>query len=434
MRDIYAHAECNIAATSAKDSGAGLFFEREPLALQPFKIEISNSANRLFRSHRTHAYMCEYDNEDVNSQVHRQPLNTHAWVVQEAYLSPRIMHFTKSYLYWQCSESFVSERDQDEVPTIPAWRHRRADPRRLRSTIQPLCRNRLSERPIASESLPLTYTPEERETVYLAWCDFREEYTRRKLSQEEDRIVALLGIAEDTAEFFKSAFEEPYELRKVFVACLWKNYIIRELCWKHRCLNRSHAPPPAPLLPRAPTWSWASTNHIITSAHNVFGGLSHEYQSLAEVMDIQVDYQPNWVCSGSIRLKTRPMPVDFYPPDIDRQDNLRRSFVIDAKDDTRFESIITLDSPMPHKSKQTFMIVLLQRYRWLKTSQRSDDDWYYEGIGVAPSSTQTGTFERVGHFECYSSGPVSSKTPEQKFWHLCHKRREEFESRIITIV
>lgn len=74
MRQIYAFASCNIAATSAKDGNDGLNFERFPLMVPPglahlaYPLEVGNILIDK-------AYLCAEFHDLVN-----EVLNTRGWV------------------------------------------------------------------------------------------------------------------------------------------------------------------------------------------------------------------------------------------------------------------------------------------------------------------------------------------------------------------
>lgn len=68
------------------------------------------------------------------------------------------------------------------------------------------------------------------------------EYTRRCISEDEDRLVALQAIAGD----IHSRIGDQY------CAGLWRKDLIRQLCW------RSQSETNAPAANHSPSWSWSS--------------------------------------------------------------------------------------------------------------------------------------------------------------------------------
>lgn len=68
------------------------------------------------------------------------------------------------------------------------------------------------------------------------------EYTRRGISKDEDRLVALQAIAGDIHS----------QIRDEYCAGLWRNDLLRQLCWK------SQSDKNMPAVKQSPSWSWLS--------------------------------------------------------------------------------------------------------------------------------------------------------------------------------
>lgn len=429
MRDIYTHAECSIAATSAKDGHMGLFFERDPLVLTPFKVEPTQSIGEpTSNNSQRPTYICDLALRGASHDLARYPLNQRAWVVQERYLSTRILQFTDSYLYWQCSEVFSSELDTNGRPnSVSAYQ---GDPFAMKKLLQDARQKRISEQTHTSSGCTShAYTPRERENIYQAWCRFRRLYTSCKLTHEEDRIIALLGVAEDTAHFLKTDLKEPFDLRTVFVGCLWHSYFIRELCWSFddrkywNYRKEAYAPP---LKPRAPTWSWASTNYAVSSHPGLEENDGSRQESLAEVLSHQVDYQLNWSCSGYIRLRCRLILASIVPVSDGRWHwPAPVDIVISSQDQESISARMSLDRPATRTLEQAFFLAVLQCYKY-----STDITFTYEGVGIAASAIHPGEFERIGHFQCMSSGDHNNGD----LFKFLHKNLGQFEEQIVTIV
>jgi hypothetical protein len=97
-----------------------------------------------------------------------------------------------------------------------------SDPTILRRT---LChyRNRLDQSSSVDSDFSETSTdPVEFNQVYFAWARFRISYSLSALTREEDKLVALLGVAND----FGLAVGD------TLVAGLWRNRLLEDLCWQ----------------------------------------------------------------------------------------------------------------------------------------------------------------------------------------------------------
>lgn len=117
MRDVYRGATLNIAATAAEYSNAGLYFDRSARETEPFKVDIAwlpltapDPVDPGLRS-----FLC-YTHRDTDWVINRASLNRRAWVMQERYLSRRMLHFTRQGIFWECHEAFVSETHPDQIP------------------------------------------------------------------------------------------------------------------------------------------------------------------------------------------------------------------------------------------------------------------------------------------------------------------------------
>jgi hypothetical protein len=101
MMDLaYSNANCNLAATAAENSSTGCFFERNSLLAQPCRVKIDSFPGPVSVS-------SEYDLVPRGLFYHNiehQPLNRRGWVLQEQFLSPRIIHCGRNQLFWECQE------------------------------------------------------------------------------------------------------------------------------------------------------------------------------------------------------------------------------------------------------------------------------------------------------------------------------------------
>ncbi len=91
MKDVYKHAFCNIAAP---DGRSGCFVEKDPQLSKVRRVQPENDST---------LYDLVADELWLHN-VDKAPLNTRAWVVQERYLSPRILHCSRQQLFWECCE------------------------------------------------------------------------------------------------------------------------------------------------------------------------------------------------------------------------------------------------------------------------------------------------------------------------------------------
>jgi Heterokaryon incompatibility protein (HET) len=192
MASIYANSYLTLAATASEDGRGGLFRTME----KPFVFTIQPSKKKVFAIQYTH-----------NASF---PLLRRGWVLQERLLSPRVLHFNKNELTWECNSETICEC---EMPG-----------------------------PLRHASIPSKHS----------WIHIVEQYTQLKLSNSEDKLPALSGIA----QYFHS---RPGQLG-AYLAGLWENDLAKHLGWE--LVYKSEDIRPLRQY-RAPTWSWASINSSV---------------------------------------------------------------------------------------------------------------------------------------------------------------------------
>ncbi|OAG09436.1 HET-domain-containing protein [Paraphaeosphaeria sporulosa] len=178
MGDIYKNALCNIAATAAADGRDGLFFERNPVLVQPLRVRIEslkleglNSPSDLYDI--TPQYFWGHDVADA-------PLNRRAWVLQEQFLSCRVIHCSKNQLLWECRELAACEMYPKRIP-----------------------RGIINESSVSDfKWSDLAYglrvaSSESRFNALELWNSVMEAYTARSITKFQDKIVAISAVAKE---------------------------------------------------------------------------------------------------------------------------------------------------------------------------------------------------------------------------------------------
>lgn len=106
---------------------------------------------------------------------------------------------------------------------------------------------------------------------YDSWLRAVEEFSRLRLSHENDRLSALLGIA----KVFHS------RLMSTYLRGLWVKDLARGLLWdvtRHENIHNSASPISLPTKRQnrevAPTWSWASM--VMTEGFGIVFPVAHD--------------------------------------------------------------------------------------------------------------------------------------------------------------
>jgi len=100
MADVYENATCNLAATAHASSGAGLFALESTDRAKLTKV----AANIALEKDILVGVYHLVPKKIWDCRVDQAPLNERAWVLQERFLSPRILHFGNDQLWWECQE------------------------------------------------------------------------------------------------------------------------------------------------------------------------------------------------------------------------------------------------------------------------------------------------------------------------------------------
>lgn len=261
MGNVYQNCFINIAATAAQNSDSGLFFDRRKRDAERLEVEIdwlsedvptSPSNNDASRPKYVSCYC--WDPDLWSFEVELAVVNTRGWVAQERLFAPRILHFGKNQLLWECSARAACEMSPGGDPDLSVgsqlrpWKHL-ADCFRDAGTT-PIC----------------SLTNVQRFSKWQAWWDFVEAYTTREFTYTSDKLIAIAAVANAMIRQHEGVPED-------YFAGLWQWWLELDLCW-HVSHNRQ---PPLSFKKtvrpddreawRAPSWSWASVDGPVIRAY-----------------------------------------------------------------------------------------------------------------------------------------------------------------------
>jgi hypothetical protein len=233
MAGIYQNAYITIAASSARDSTKGLFRHMEERH-KPTELPRAG----LFVCWQMPHFPSRY-HEDVKSW----PLLARCWVYQERRLSPRMIHFGRGQVFWQCQSALCSE----DGSLNTGYANKDAD--KDSGYRQPLLM--VEDHPIET------------------WHTIVEEYSTLQITFESDRLPAIAALVD---LLMQSVFRKGDE----YLAGVWRNTLIADICWS--ILQGGGKSRLAEWI--APTWSWASVHEEVVYVDKI--GLRSE----AELLDV----------------------------------------------------------------------------------------------------------------------------------------------------
>ena len=247
MKDVYGGASIMIAAISSRNTNDGIF---KPRKLSHTLCSLAWHTPTLSKCHCVHL---RSGSNFWDTTLKYEPLNTRGWTLQESLLAQRTLSYCTQQMVWECQCLKTSESGR---PVLPAERHR--DKAFVQSIVSIdfniwartkviLARLSLNLLPSNLRAVPEKWE-EEYEAMYSRWYAVVVDYTGRSLTVQTDILPALSGLA--------AAFQKL--LRDEYCAGLWRNNIIRGLCWVRIGPPKRTKKELEGKDCSLPSWSWAS--------------------------------------------------------------------------------------------------------------------------------------------------------------------------------
>lgn len=182
-----------------------------------------------------------------NDLVEHAPVNRRSWVLQERLMAPRVLHFCRNQVAWECAGFQDAEGHPEGLPPLTTSLGNIVGEGRLKCLTEEvglrLRRTRLNDFQDPDRDLENLY-------VYELWKRVVEVYSKTSLTMSRDKLIALSGVARHFHQW----------TRCQYVAGLWKNHLESQLLWHvnevfedGEFINNSKRDPS-----RAPSFSWAS--------------------------------------------------------------------------------------------------------------------------------------------------------------------------------
>ncbi|GAB1311875.1 hypothetical protein MFIFM68171_02085 [Madurella fahalii] len=233
MSEVYGNGFLTLMATKARD-GRDRLFNPEPTLLAveiPAPSGISDAPGQLFFREMTGYHLGSItlagDWTSTDSEIH--PLLQRAWVFQERFLSPRVVHFTAAGIAYECVQRCSSDWSPTDSP---------APSKLVRG---------FWESPKA---------PADRSAFSGLWHHIVGMYSELNLTYDRDRLPGLAGIARR----FAASNVQPGR----YLAGAWEHTFRSDLMWYRKGDSSSaYGRPPAMSEWIAPSWSWASVKGCV---------------------------------------------------------------------------------------------------------------------------------------------------------------------------
>lgn len=268
MHKIYAHSYCNISATASLDSSGGLFRSRN--CRRDWIQDVTVKVKDLLPGGEDWISCTVVDLSFWERLVTHAPVNMRSWVLQERLLAPRVLHWCKDQIAFECRSVSLAECYPHAVPHMSILQGELVEElffKQIEPSVgQQLRRVRLQKEYPTMRREKLAEMVDgvgPRWHYYEIWKRIVESYSKLELYKAEDRLIALSGVARTMGKLM-----DAQQIPDRYVAGLWKEGLPCLLLWY---VNESDTGEPQPLEDnrpkdrdgqllgyRAPTFSWAS--------------------------------------------------------------------------------------------------------------------------------------------------------------------------------
>ncbi|KAF2677118.1 HET-domain-containing protein, partial [Lentithecium fluviatile CBS 122367] len=237
MHAVYLNSYCNIVAADSRDSSSGLF--------QPREGE-DKVGKEEWRGRRREAVPKQVLDEGLwGDELLGAPIYERGWVFQERMLSPRLLHFTDTQIFWDCSTLSACEAFPTGIP-YHLDQHASID-RHWRARLQAASRSpstSTSKDPPFPTPIggPKDVSPE------TFWRTAVQKYTSCLLTNQLDKTVAIWSVAKLVRDLLPST--------ETYGGGMWSTRLEEQLAWRVEASEKSRRL--GDLQTAWPSWSWAS--------------------------------------------------------------------------------------------------------------------------------------------------------------------------------
>lgn len=245
MGQVYSQSLITLTASISGNSDEGCRVKKPPSAKSNPPLDIIKDSKRIRIFAKSPL--------DWNDAWNRGPLCKRGWTLQERHLATRSVHFSEAVLLWECKTFKASSE-------LPWMQMKIEDPPPL------LMLNSAVENTVKFGSLAM------REH----WFNIVEDYSQRNLTCGTDKLPALDGLAQISTQLHGAYFKGLFWM-DMPSALLWRRA-------KYTSMNGIRdIQPGRPNYPRAPTWSWAAVDGMISyDSQRLNGQVKRSESSFAE--------------------------------------------------------------------------------------------------------------------------------------------------------
>lgn len=257
MYEIYNKAYCNLSATASASSAEGLFRKREPHTLWEDEVNLNLEEVQPYPKQDSQSSIQRCVIQDLSfwkTTVNDAPVNRRGWVLQERMMAPRVIHFCRDQIAWECNHLEAAESAPDGIFSL-----------HLQSGVSPATNSiphlglevPIGQRWGSYGSYARKADTESIEQRYAGsvehWQIVIERYSKTRLTNAEDQVIALSGYARMKSEELPPTCS--------YLAGMWSLHLESQLLWRVDPVfteGKFEYPSNRPGKYRAPSWSWAA--------------------------------------------------------------------------------------------------------------------------------------------------------------------------------
>ncbi|KAF2093355.1 HET-domain-containing protein [Rhizodiscina lignyota] len=306
MANIYSNSFCNIVASTASDPTEGCYNPEKAQSVAGHILEFPRQ-NEVF-TRRVFFVRADRAAEELSTGIESGVLHSRGWLVQERHLPRRAVLFTPQCVMWECQKSRIIR----EYP----------DSERVFATMERVTQQESRhESSAASNFWKIMNSPNGQRAIYWEWLKLAAEYSGKRLTVASDKLPAIGGLASSMQELTGDEY----------VAGLWRRDLVRSLCWMQPIKQQLDHLPGCEVNTdrgwemttpyRAPSWSWANLDLVVTYPEfDEFGEFMSKLETAAspEILEVTAESATadkfGQVSSASIRLKAFTVVVNPFRP------------------------------------------------------------------------------------------------------------------------
>ena len=242
MASIYSQARVTLAASGSSDGSQGCGVGSLGREVWWPYVDSHLPGGLRFR-------MCSWSAKSGDT-VDRDPLHQRGWTLQERELSPRVVHFSKDGLRWECRCLRASLHfPWGDTLAMKGYGRVLDDNRGHGKTLRAVL-------PLSNSQA--TVDPGLARLAMFEWFHLVRLYSRRLLTQPSDALPAISGLARVFDGFTRGEYHAGFFTSHGPLGLLWS----RDGVFKDSAGNKRRACRPPGYT--APSWSWASVIGAVT--------------------------------------------------------------------------------------------------------------------------------------------------------------------------